>query len=117
MQISRAVPDIQTDRIEESRSFYADLLGFEVAMDMGWIVNLRSPDAPTAQIQLLTADATAAVTPQITVEVGDVDEMHRRMVEAGHEILHPLTEEPWGVRRFFVRDPSGAVVNVMGHSR
>jgi catechol 2,3-dioxygenase-like lactoylglutathione lyase family enzyme len=117
MPIRRAVPDIQTDRIEESRSFYADLLGFEVAMDMGWIVGLRSPDTPEAQIQLITADATAEVTPQISVEVGDVDEIHRRVVQAGHEILHPLTDEPWGVRRFFVRDPSGAVVNVMGHSR
>ncbi|WP_201754440.1 VOC family protein [Micromonospora rubida] len=34
---------------------------------------------------------------------------------AGAEIVHELTEEPWGVRRFFVRDPDGHVINVLAH--
>jgi len=29
--------------------------------------------------------------------------------------VYPLTDEPWGVRRFFVRDPNGVVLNVMSH--
>ena len=35
---------------------------------------------------------------------------------AGAEIVHELTEEPWGVRRFFVRDPDGHVINVLAHN-
>ncbi len=27
-----------------------------------------------------------------------------------------FTDEPWGIRRFFVRDPDGVVVNVASHS-
>lgn len=115
MQIRRVVPDIQTDRMDESRTFYADVLGFREEMDLGWIVGFVSPDNETAQIQLLTADATAPLTPQISVEVGDVEGIHLRAVAAGLEIVHPLTDEPWGVRRFFVRDPNGLVVNVMQH--
>jgi uncharacterized glyoxalase superfamily protein PhnB len=41
---------------------------------------------------------------------------HRRAVEAGCEIVYPLTDEPWGLRRFFVRDPNGAVINVTQHA-
>ena len=36
-------------------------------------------------------------------------------LELGYNIVHPLTDEPWGVRRFFVRDPDGKVVNVISH--
>jgi len=25
--------------------------------------------------------------------------------------VYPLTDEPWGVRRFFVRDPDGEVLD------
>ncbi len=115
MKIRRSVPDIHTRDLDASRSFYTGVLGFELGMDLGWIVGLCSPDNPTAQIQLITADATATVVPQISVEVGDVDEIHRRARDASCEIVHPLTDEPWGVRRFFVRDPNGVVVNVMQH--
>jgi uncharacterized glyoxalase superfamily protein PhnB len=31
------------------------------------------------------------------------------------ELVHPLTDEPWGVRRFFVKDPNGVVLNVANH--
>ncbi len=39
----------------------------------------------------------------------DVDDVHSRAVDAGAEIVYPLTDEDWGLRRFFVRDPNGAV--------
>jgi catechol 2,3-dioxygenase-like lactoylglutathione lyase family enzyme len=115
MSIRRVVPDITTPRLEESREFYVGLLGFEVAMDMDWVVNLVSPVNPTAQIILMTRDATAPVQPQMSIEVADVDAVHQEAVDRGVDIVHPLTDEPWGVRRFFVRDPTGVVINVLGH--
>jgi uncharacterized glyoxalase superfamily protein PhnB len=33
----------------------------------------------------------------------------------GFGILYDLTDEPWGVRRFYVRDPFGKVVNILSH--
>lgn len=115
MSIRRVVPDITTQRLEESREFYVGLLGFEVAMDMDWVVTLVSPVNPTAQVTLMTRDATAPVQPQMSIEVADVDAVHQEAVGRGDDIVYPLTDEPWGVRRFFVRDPTGVVINVLGH--
>jgi catechol 2,3-dioxygenase-like lactoylglutathione lyase family enzyme len=115
MIIHRAVPNLTTDRLDESRAFYVNVLGFDVAMDMGWIVTLASPDNPTAQIGLFPPSEATSPIPNISVEVGDVDEVHDAAVRVGAEVVYPLTNEEWGVRRFFVKDPSGTVVNVMAH--
>ena len=115
MTVRRIVPNLRVDAPAESRSFYEDVVGLELAMDTGWIVQLVSPSNPTAQLGLIVEDATAPVHPDVSIEVEDVDAAHARALERGAEIVHPLTDEPWGVRRFFVRDPSGAVVNVLSH--
>jgi catechol 2,3-dioxygenase-like lactoylglutathione lyase family enzyme len=114
MNVRRIVPNIPSDRIEESRAFYTELLGLNVAMDMGWVVTLVSPNYPTAQISLLQKQEQSAA-PTLSVEVDDVDSVHADAVERGLPIVYPLTTEPWGVRRFFVIDPNGVVINVMGH--
>lgn len=75
----------------------------------------RNPHNRAAQISLMTHDQTAPVIPDVSVEVDDVDAALAAAVEAGAEIVHPLTDEPGGVRRFFVRDPDGHVINVLGH--
>jgi catechol 2,3-dioxygenase-like lactoylglutathione lyase family enzyme len=115
MSIRRVVPNITSDRPDESRAFYSDFLGFEVGMDMGWIITFVSPTNPTAQISVFGSDGSAPVVPQITVEVTDVDALHAVAKRRNLEIVHPLTDESWGVRRFFVRDPNGTVVNLMSH--
>ena len=115
MSISRVVPNIASDKLEASRDFYTTLLGFQVAMDLGWILTLVSPSNPTAQLSVVREDATAPVIPQVTVEVADVDAVHAEAVRRGLELVHPLTDEPWGVRRFFVKDPNGVVLNVASH--
>ncbi len=63
MSIKRVVPDISSERIDESRTFYTELLGFDIAMDMGWVVTLASPENPTAQITLLKGPARMDRTP------------------------------------------------------
>jgi catechol 2,3-dioxygenase-like lactoylglutathione lyase family enzyme len=115
MTIRRVVPDISSERIDESRDFYVGLLGFTVAMDMGWVVTFASPSNPTAQITLMRGDASSRTVPQVTVEVADVDGIHAEAVRRGAEIVYPLTDEAWGVKRFFVRDPNGIVLNIMCH--
>ena len=113
MSISRAVPNIRSERPAETRDFFVDVLGFEVAMDMGWIVTVASPTNPSAQVTIIGNDDPAA--PGISVEVADVDAAHAKAVEQGFEIVYPLRDEAWGVRRFMLREPSGTVVNVLSH--
>ncbi|MEV0603041.1 VOC family protein [Streptomyces sp. NPDC050315] len=114
MAVRRVMPIIQSEAAQESRDFYG-LLGFEEGMNLGWITTLASPSTPTAQISVMTGDRTAPVTPDLSVEVDDVDAAYAAMRESGAEIVHPLQDEEWGVRRFFVRDPNGRVVNVLTH--
>jgi catechol 2,3-dioxygenase-like lactoylglutathione lyase family enzyme len=117
VSVRRVVPDIHTRHLQQSREFYTNLLGLEVAMDLGWITTLVSPKNATAQLSLLERDDTAPVVPGISIEVEDVDTVHAEARRRGEKIVHPLTNEPWGVRRFFVEDPEGTVVNVMQHLR
>lgn len=115
MNVRRIVPDFHSPEPAAGREFYAEVLGLEVGMDLGWIVTFVAPGSPAAQISVMREDATAAVPPDASVEVDDVDAAYASARRLGAEIVHPLTDEPWGVRRFFVRDPNGKVLNVLGH--
>lgn len=115
MAVTRIVPDLASRSLTETTAFYVDVLGMQVVMDHGWIVTLSDPARPGVQLSLMTHDETAPVVPVASIEVEDVDAAYQLAQQRGSEIVHPLTDEPWGVRRFFVRDPDGNVVNVLGH--
>ena len=117
MSIRRVVPDLTCNRIHESRKFYTEFLGFDVAMDMDCVVTLASPSNPTAQITLVRETGSEEPQPNMTIEVADVDAVHAKAVGLGLQVVYPLTDEPWGVRRFFVTDPNGVVINVMSHHK
>jgi catechol 2,3-dioxygenase-like lactoylglutathione lyase family enzyme len=89
--ISRTVPNIRSNRPTETRDFFVELLGFEVAMDMDWVVTVASPSNPSAQVTIVGNDDMAA--PGISVEVADVDAVHAKAVERGFEIAYPLRDE------------------------
>jgi uncharacterized glyoxalase superfamily protein PhnB len=111
--IDRAVPNIRSERPAETRDFFVELLGFDVAMDLGWVMTLASPTNPSAQVTIIGNDDPAA--PGISVGVDDVDAVHALALERGLEIAYALRDEPWGVRRFMLREPSGTIVNVVSH--
>jgi catechol 2,3-dioxygenase-like lactoylglutathione lyase family enzyme len=116
MAVQRIVPDLQSQHLDQARRFYANVLGLEPVMDHGWIVTFADPSAKTCQISLMSHDETAPVVPAVSVQVDDVDAAYARAINAGAEVVHPLTDEPWGVRRFFVRDPDGNVLNILSHA-
>jgi catechol 2,3-dioxygenase-like lactoylglutathione lyase family enzyme len=111
--IARAVPNIRSDRPAETCDFFTALLGFEVAMDLSWVVTLASPTDRSVQVTIVGNDDPSA--PGISIEVDDVDAVHAKAVERGLEIAYPLRDEDWGVRRFMLREPSGTIVNVLSH--
>jgi catechol 2,3-dioxygenase-like lactoylglutathione lyase family enzyme len=115
MGVRRVVPDLSSASLAPAKAFYADVFGLQVVMDHGWIATLADPGRPDVQVSVMTHDATAPVIPSISIQVDDVDACHAAAIRAGAEIVHPLTDEPWGVRRFFVRDPDGHVINVLSH--
>lgn len=114
MNIDRIVPDLTVSDLAKAVDEHTKTLGLHVVMDHGWIVTLE--DDSGHQLSLMTKDATAAVNPDVSVFVDDVGSAHDAAVHAGLEIVHSLTTEPWGVRRFFYRDSSGCVINVGTHA-
>ncbi len=115
MSVHRVVPDLASQSLDEAQRFYIQVLGLQPVMDHGWIVTLADPRNPSSQISLMTHDETAPVVPNVSIQLDDVEAAYTAAVQAGAEIVHPLTDEPWGVRRFFVRDPDGHVLNVLSH--
>ena len=112
MTISRSVPNIKSDDPAATRDFFLEL-GFEVVMDLGWVMTVASPANPSAQVNIIGNDDPSA--PGMSVEVADVEAVHAAAVERGLEIAYPLRDEDWGVRRFMLREPSGTTVNVLSH--
>ena len=117
MRVHRVIADLPVADLEQAEAFYTGFLGLSTQeFTLGWVARYTSPETG-ASLQLLTRDATAAERPAISMMTDDVDAAFVEAVELGHEIVHPLTTEAWGVRRFFVRAPDGTVVNVVAHPR
>jgi catechol 2,3-dioxygenase-like lactoylglutathione lyase family enzyme len=118
MTVRRVMPILTVTDVEAARDAYVRVLGLREVMNLGWIVTLAGQDGSGElrhQVSLMTQDATASVNPNISIEVDDVDAAHQAAVEAGLTIVHPLSDEDWGVRRFFFADAAGNVINVLMH--
>jgi predicted enzyme related to lactoylglutathione lyase len=117
MTVLRIVANIATEAPSEVQKFYTDLFGLGVLMDFGWIVTLGSEKRATTQVSLMSEGGSGTPVPDLSIEVDDVDAVHDRARAMDCEISYDLTDEPWGVRRFFVADPTGKVLNVLSHKR
>lgn len=115
MRVRRVVTDLTTPDPAQAHTFYADVLGLRLAMDMGWIRTYVADDQPSCQVTVLAQGGSGAPAPQLTMEVDDLDEAIRRVRAAGLSVVYGPVVEPWGVRRFFADDGAGHLVNVMSH--
>lgn len=115
MAVRRIVANIAAREPRAARAFYADVLGLDIVMDHGWIVTFASEGAARPQVSFASEGGSGTPVPDLSIEVDDIDEIHRRVVVAGFAIIYGPAEEPWGVRRFFVRDPFDRIVNILSH--
>lgn len=112
---TRIMTNLPVADIDAAKGFYTDYLGLSVEeFNMGWVARYTSPDTG-ASVQLVTGDATAAEDSVASVFIDDIDGAYAEAQRRGYEIVHPLTTEAWGLRRFFVRAPDGNVLNVANH--
>ncbi len=114
MKAIEVITNLHTADVERARAFFGFLGLTEEGMNQGWVARFISPDSH-ACVQVVTKDATAPEDSVMTVKVDDVDAAYAEAQRRGYAIVHPLTDERWGVRRFFVRSPDGQVVNVAQH--
>src|SRR5689334_19873378 len=107
MPVTRVVPNLPVTDVTRSSELLADVFGLRVAMDLGWVANVGPDARPEVQLQVMTIDRSAPCNPTVSIGVDrpdEVDALHDRVVAADLEIVHPVTDEEWGVRRFFFRD-------------
>jgi predicted enzyme related to lactoylglutathione lyase len=115
MRATSVIANLRVAEVEAAKSFYTNYLGLSnEEFNMGWVARYAPPDT-RANIQLVTRDATAPEDSVISVHTDDVEGAYEEAQKLGYEIVHPITTEPWGVRRFFVRAPDGNVINIVNH--
>lgn len=115
MKVRRIVANIHAEQLTEAQRFYRDALGLDVLMDHGWIVTYGSGESMGVQISVASQGGSGTPTPDLSIEVDDVDAAWEAMKKAGFPIEYGPADEPWGVRRFYVRDPFGKLVNILAH--
>jgi len=116
MKVKRIVANISTQDIAQAKRFYQDVLGLDLLMDHGWIQTFGSGTAMSVQVSVASEGGSGTRVPDLSIEVDDVDDAFERMKAAGFPIEYGPADEPWGVRRFYVRDPFGKLVNVLAHT-
>jgi catechol 2,3-dioxygenase-like lactoylglutathione lyase family enzyme len=115
MQVKRIVANIATKDVDAAKRFYGDVLGLDVLMDHGWIVTFGTDTRMSVQIGIASEGGSGTPVPDLSIEVDDVDAALVRLRRAGVAIEYGPADEPWGVRRFYVRDPFGKLVNILMH--
>jgi catechol 2,3-dioxygenase-like lactoylglutathione lyase family enzyme len=115
MAVKRIVPNIAAERIGDAKAFYGGILGLKVVMDHGWLMMFAAETQAAPQISIATEGGAGTPVPDISIEVDNLDEVHARLREAGLTIEYGPVSEPWGVRRLYVRDPFGRLVNILTH--
>ncbi|EKF43827.1 glyoxalase/bleomycin resistance protein/dioxygenase [Nitratireductor indicus C115] len=115
MTVKRIVSNFQVGDIAAARRFYGDVLGLDIQMDHGWITTFGSEQRMSVQISFATEGGSGTPVPDLSIEVDDLEETLARVRQAGLPIEYGPADEPWGVRRFYTRDPFGKLVNILVH--
>ncbi|EJL94310.1 lactoylglutathione lyase family protein [Herbaspirillum sp. CF444] len=116
MKVKRIVANIHTETVDQARSFYRDIFGLDVLMDHGWIATYGSDEQMSVQISFASEGGSGTPTPDLSIEVDDIEAALLRVAKRNIPLEYGPVDEPWGVRRFYIRDPFGKLVNVLAHA-
>jgi catechol 2,3-dioxygenase-like lactoylglutathione lyase family enzyme len=116
VKVKRIVANVDTQDVATAKRFYHDILGLDVLMDQGWIATYGSRQKMAVQISFAAHGGSGTPVPDLSIEVDDLDAALERVITAGLPIEYGPADEPWGVRRFYVRDPFGKLINILAHA-
>jgi lactoylglutathione lyase len=115
MTVLRIVADLPAADPAALAAFYCDLLGLDLLMDQGFVATVGSATSTRVQLSLASEGGSGTPVPAISVEVDDLAPVLERARRLNVPIDYGPVDEPWGVRRFFLRDPAGSLVNILTH--
>ncbi|APO75082.1 glyoxalase/bleomycin resistance protein/dioxygenase family protein [Rhizobium etli 8C-3] len=116
MSVKRIVANIVVSDIKAAKAFYQGILGMDVVMDHGWIVTYAADASTRPQVSFAIEGGSGTPVPDLSIEVDNLDEVYQRVIGEGIAVEYGPASEPWGVRRFYVRDPFGRLVNILRHA-
>ncbi|MCB1620401.1 MAG: VOC family protein [Thiothrix sp.] len=115
MKVKRIVSNVAASNPDDAKAFYESIFGLELVMDHGWIKTYSSGEEMTTQISVASEGGSGTPVPDLSIEVDDLDTALKRVKAKNIEIEYGPVSEPWGVSRFYVRDPFGRLINVLQH--
>lgn len=116
MKVQRIVSNVETSDLKKAAAFYGDVLGLDLIMDHGWFQTYGSDTRMTVQLGFGTEGGSGTPVPALSIEVDNLDAALAEIKKANIPIEYGPASEPWGVRRFYVRDPFGRLVNILQHT-
>ncbi len=116
MEVKRIVSNVAASDLQKADAFYKEVLGLQTLMDLGWIRTYGSGSTMPIQVSIASQGGSGTAVPDMSIEVDDVEDALRKVRKAGIPIEYGPATETWGVRRFFVRDPFGKLVNILQHA-
>lgn len=115
MKVKRIVANLACPAPDAARRFYQEVLGLEVLMDHGWLAAYGNHESMTVQLAIASEGGNGTSVPDLSIEVDDLEEALQRIQAAGIPLEYGPAVEAWGVRRFFIRDPLGKLLNILVH--
>ena len=105
MKVKRIVANVKAKNVGDAKRFYKKVLGLEQLMNLGWIATYGSNAKSIVQMSFMKEGGSGTDVPDISIEVDNVNQAYKRMKEGKFKIEYDITDEPWGVRRFFCSRP------------
>jgi predicted enzyme related to lactoylglutathione lyase len=115
MNTKNIVPIVTTAKMRETRTFYVDLLGFQLSYEHDHYLGVRAGKKGSPELGFMRQDADAPDTfagkgITFAIEIADVDAECARLRRLGVPILQQPTDQPWGARTVLIQDPNGVAI-------
>lgn len=118
--VTRAFPNIISTDLQATKTWFTDLLDWETEFDSDWFVHLKAKEAPAIELGIIDAshEIAAGVGERraggiiLTLVVEDVDDVHRRALDLGYDLIEAPRDLFYGQRRMLLREPNGIAVDI-----
>ncbi|WP_090335367.1 VOC family protein [Dyadobacter koreensis] len=116
---------IITEKLDESRAFYTEILNFGITFENEFYLLLHTPNRES-EISFLLPNHPSQQKffhkpfqgqgMYLTIEVDEVDKIYAEIKKKGIEIKIDIRDEPWGDRHFAIEDPNGIGIDIVKYS-
>ena len=104
--LSRIAPEIPVTDLKGAINYYAEKLGFQLAMQLP-AGDYAIVERDGIAIHLFKSNSSACVPIAVHIFTSELDELHNELLDRGALISQGIVMKPWGNRDFRVNDCAG----------